>query len=1427
MSDSGLRRLAIKRLKGFLMIRHISSLGRIARRRRSQHHRRLGLNLESLECRRLLAGDGIEPEPMPPFSSSISGTKWEDLNANGQREDNEPGLAGVTIYIDANDNRRLDRDEIRTVSQRDRPNTEEDESGRYVLRGLDAGTVIVREIVPRGFRQTFPDSPVLDGTIGGSHTIELSGGDNVTGIDFGNHRVEVEPGSVHGLKWQDTNGNGERDHDEPGLGGVIVFSDLNRNGRYDRNEPMTRTSHDIPETDFDEEGLYELSGLRPGVHLIREVVPDGFVQTFPPIPTFPVDTEEDPFVTTDPSRLDLLLQAGEETVVGVSMTVHPFCIVPINVDVVSSDPDIAVSNLSGVHVNGCGGDVSKFEVSITGDGGSHQFDLLFVDPEAGNEHTSIPVTINSPFFRGAHRVLVESGGGVDGIDFGNRPVATSVIQGLKWLDANGNGQRDEGEPGLEGVTIYIDRNLNGQLDRGEPATRTQRDNPNTAADETGLYRFGGLRAGEYVVREIVPDGYMQTSPGVGGQVIRTQTGSYNPGIALDLNLGDVAASVNDDGSIDATVDVEVTWPDSCGMIKEGETIHSQVGPQLLIEVSGHQVGDQCAEVITVQTVSVPFDSIAAGKYDVVVTLHEDLTGAEDVATLNLVGRIAVGGPGQHVVKVGVNEVVDGIDFGNQSKDESVSVHGIKWLDRNGNGVRDRGERGVAGVTIYSDLNLNGQFDEGEPHTVTMADDRNTRIDEAGHYWLEGLKPGEHLITEILPDGFERTFPPPTDIAAPWPLNEPYYFPNLLPGQILTGIDFGNHPVKVEGGSLHGQKWVDVNGNGMHEPDEPGLAGVTIYLDVNLNNEFDRGEPAVRTMRDNPNTDRDETGFYSFNDVEPGFYIVREVVPDGFRQTFPSIMLCEAVFCAGRGHIVNVDSGQSIDGLDFGNQPVREPGVVHGIKWADRNGNRERDRDEPGLPGVVIYSDTNLNGRLDRGEPRTTTMKDDPDTKENEAGRYWLRLLPGEHLILEEVPEGFEQTFPDPRRRVAHPFNLGHRVDVKPGAPIDGVDFGNQPIVVPATAAVEGVKWLDRNGNGERDRGERGLPGVVIYADLNGNGERDNHEPATRTRRDNPRTDVNEAGSYHLEVPPGRRVIREVLPRGFRQTFPVGPTVIGETHSRNLPPGRAIAYDLVDASMDPSAAGELGLELTFEVTWPDGCHSLLDRGGAKLDGETIVVEMYGVQVSQVCTLAIETQRQTFRVDAPPPGVYELNAVLFEAPLADVLPAQGGFEESFLLNGKLAVSSRAGHVVQLKPGQTASGRDFGNRPIVNFHAADFNLDGEVDEQDIDLLAIAVRGVDQSSDFDLSGDGDVDREDVEQMVRRVMELTYGDSNMDGHFNSADIVTVFQAGKYNDGIDDNATWAEGDWNGDGDFDSSDLVFVFQHGEYNLPAGAVDRAFE
>ena len=70
----------------------------------------------------------------------------------------------------------------------------------------------------------------------------------------------------------------------------------------------------------------------------------------------------------------------------------------------------------------------------------------------------------------------------------------------------------------------------------------------------------------------------------------------------------------------------------------------------------------------------------------------------------------------------------------------------------------------------------------------------------------------------------------------------------------------------------------------------------------------------------------------------------------------------------------------------------------------------------------------------------------------------------------------------------------------------------------------------------------------------------------------------------------------------------------------------------------------------------------------------------------------------------------------------------------------------------------------------------------------------------------------------VRRMLAgdtMIPGDANLDGGFDSSDLVAVFQTGEYEDGIAGNSVWADGDWNGDGEFDSSDIVTAFQAGRY------------
>jgi hypothetical protein len=70
--------------------------------------------------------------------------------------------------------------------------------------------------------------------------------------------------------------------------------------------------------------------------------------------------------------------------------------------------------------------------------------------------------------------------------------------------------------------------------------------------------------------------------------------------------------------------------------------------------------------------------------------------------------------------------------------------------------------------------------------------------------------------------------------------------------------------------------------------------------------------------------------------------------------------------------------------------------------------------------------------------------------------------------------------------------------------------------------------------------------------------------------------------------------------------------------------------------------------------------------------------------------------------------------------------------------------------------------------------------------------------------------------QIVPALPGVALGDVNSDGKFDSSDLVRLFQAGHYEDGIERNSTWTEGDFNGDQEFDTRDLVQLFQEGRYD-----------
>jgi D-alanyl-D-alanine carboxypeptidase len=118
-------------------------------------------------------------------------------------------------------------------------------------------------------------------------------------------------------------------------------------------------------------------------------------------------------------------------------------------------------------------------------------------------------------------------------------------------------------------------------------------------------------------------------------------------------------------------------------------------------------------------------------------------------------------------------------------------------------------------------------------------------------------------------------------------------------------------------------------------------------------------------------------------------------------------------------------------------------------------------------------------------------------------------------------------------------------------------------------------------------------------------------------------------------------------------------------------------------------------------------------------------------------------------------------------------------------------------------------------------DFTGDGQVDVHDIELLGDQFGSPRPNLAFDLNGDRRIDRDDLDILVLDVLDVPYGDANLDGLFNSTDLIKMFQAGKYENPRASNATWGEGDFNQDGFFTSDDIILAFRGGAYTT-AGAV-----
>ncbi len=185
---------------------------------------------------------------------------------------------------------------------------------------------------------------------------------------------------------------------------------------------------------------------------------------------------------------------------------------------------------------------------------------------------------------------------------------------------------------------------------------------------------------------------------------------------------------------------------------------------------------------------------------------------------------------------------------------------LVWEDANGDGVRDSGEPGLAGVMVEL-----WQCDGGR-----LA---STSTDAGGKYRFDGLAAGRYQVHFFAPAGY--TFSPQRQGSKRGKDSDPdangtTACIKLTDGQQKLGIDAGLVADGGAGGTgqIGDFVWQDNNGNGIQDRGEPGIAGVTVHL------EQCGGAALASTVTDGG-------GRYLFTELAAGRYVVRFIAPTGY------------------------------------------------------------------------------------------------------------------------------------------------------------------------------------------------------------------------------------------------------------------------------------------------------------------------------------------------------------------------------------------------------------------------------------------------------------------------------------------------------------------------------------------------------------------
>jgi len=289
----------------------------------------------------------------------------------------------------------------------------------------------------------------------------------------------------------------------------------------------------------------------------------------------------------------------------------------------------------------------------------------------------------------------------------------------------------------------------------------------------------------------------------------------------------------------------------------------------------------------------------------------------------------------------------------------ASIGDFVWLDSNENGVLDGAETGMNGVIVE----LYDELGTKLAQTVTS----NHFNGSPGSYLFTNLDPGKYRV-QFKPDSPYDQFS--SDLIT------------IAAGEQYLQLDVG---LVTKKGKIGGYVWLDSNENGLQDSGESGMNDVTVEL---------YNGTSILLATTTTATFNGLPGHYEFNNLSPGNYQVRFVLPAGYKFTQQGAG-SSVEPSTGRTAVVALAQGEENVVIDAGLIQLALPSVT-GRVWLDVNKNGIQDASEEGINGIEVHLYDEHHLKLDQ-----TVTADQSGSK----GRYaFVDLPPGKYAVKFFYPD---------------------------------------------------------------------------------------------------------------------------------------------------------------------------------------------------------------------------------------------------------------------------------------------------------------------------------------------------------------------------------------------------------------------------------------